>query len=273
MPSEKIIKILKSTGFILGLLSIVYTSIQIASHISQTKAKLKASFYYYDLTHLIPTREIFPNVINYEERVNSLNKHLKSSIPLIGYYELDTVNRRKIQDIRNVFLGQLSNSLFEKKSVFLTYVENISNSEISDIKINLNELSDFGTFSYAIKRVQNNRIAYEYDSLKTLTSNDKIINIGSLLPKEKKVLITYGLTQYFKNYPRVIYPDGYVDAYSSSTITHSSKFDERLTELVTSSVFIQILIGILSVLGLIHLVNISSKMGHFFAKKDKIKNV
>ena len=103
MIPKKTIKILKSTGVILALLSIVYTSIQIISYFKQTSTKIEASFIYYDLLEISPKREVFPFVSDFQKRITILNKYLKTPIPVIEDYNLDSININKVEEIESVF--------------------------------------------------------------------------------------------------------------------------------------------------------------------------
>ena len=143
-------------------------------------------------------------------------------------------------------------------------IENIAETEIKDIKIDLSESFTMNTYYFFIKKAQNHSSFNQADSIKTMSASDRIIPLGSLLPKEVKFLITYGLQNVSKSHPRVIYPEGYVNANGSSTIYHTGRFDEWITNFVTSSLYVQMVIEILSILGVIFLVKISYRISQFF---------
>ncbi len=282
MDTKSLIKIGKYIGVTLALLSIIYTSIQIIDYASQSRNRIVANYKFEDLSDFFNTDmdirqykegQLWDGEYYKNDKIELLNKYLKTPF-LINQSDdkkNDCILDKRFNDLKSVFRSPIINSIIENKTIVEMTITNVSDKEVKEVKIDVSEMINYeNSFSYFIKT---NSQSPNIINVK----NQSVIVVGNILPMQSKVITIFGLVDYMRHIghlgdmdnprPRVIFPDGYVNAFGSINIILTSRFDEWLTNLVIRSNFLQVCIGIFSVLGIVYFCLIAVKISQYFFKK------
>ncbi|MBN8688622.1 MAG: hypothetical protein J0M10_16505 [Chitinophagales bacterium] len=275
MASKISIKIAKVASVIFSIIGVVYTVILIYDYVNQTRNKLEASYYSFDLYPYLSKleRNSIYSVVQEEEIKNlkfaKINKYLKNPITIENLYSHENL-RNELQEMKEALTSPLIEALVNRNTICEIKIENISDKEVKDIKV---DLSDFtSTFESYIYIINKENIPFSTDTttiLKGLKS-EHVIFVGNLLPREIKSVTIFGLTNILSNkkYPRIIYPDGYITAYGLGYIKNKGVFNKFVLWVVSMPKILQTLILFILILGFFYLF----KMSFSFTKlifKDK----
>lgn len=280
MDMKTLIKIGKYIGVTLALLSIIYTSIQIIDYANQSRNRIVANYKYEDLSEFLCTdmdmqqsqeRQLWGGEYFKIDKIELLNKYLKTPFPINQTDDKnnDSILNKSINDLKSVFRSPIIKSIIKNKSIVQMTIANVSDKEVKEVKIDISEMIDYNnSFSYFINT---NSCSPDIIDVK----NQNVIVVGNILPMETKVITILGLVDYMAltngdmgdSRPRVIFPDGFVNAYGSINVTLTSRFDEWLTNLVIRSNFLQVCIGIFSILGIVYFCLLTVKISRYFFNK------